>query len=130
MVFRNERTWQNAVEAGKEEEFHQAYEAAVEKIQQEFGKKHSMFIGGKAVWARDTFEDLCPWDTRKVLGIFQKGTRSHAKQAIAAARKAFPDWSSTDYTERAAIFRRAAGPLPEREVPPSAPLSLPKGKRR
>jgi len=130
MVFRNERTWQNAVEAGKEEEFHQAYEAAVEKIQQEFGKKHSMFIGGKAVWARDTFEDLCPWDTRKVLGIFQKGTRSHAKQAIAAARKAFPDWSSTDYTERAAIFRRAADLVSERKFHLSALMSFENGKNR
>jgi len=130
MVFRNERTWQNAVEAGKEEEFHQAYEAAVEKIQQEFGKKHSMFIGGKAVWARDTFEDLCPWDTRKVLGTFQKGTRSHAKQAIAAARKAFPDWSSTDYTERAAIFRRAADLVSERKFHLSALMSFENGKNR
>ena len=32
MVFRNERTWQNAVAAGKTDEFHAAYEAAVVQV--------------------------------------------------------------------------------------------------
>src|SRR5438093_375087 len=30
MVFRNERTWQNAVDAGRQEEFHAAYEAVAD----------------------------------------------------------------------------------------------------
>ena len=44
--FRNERTWQNAVEMNKAEEFHAAYEAAVDKVLAEFGQKHPMIFGG------------------------------------------------------------------------------------
>ena len=58
MVFRNERTWLNAVEAGKTEEFHERYEAGIEKVQQGFGDKHPMFINGKEVWSRETFKDV------------------------------------------------------------------------
>ncbi|MGQ0797844.1 MAG: aldehyde dehydrogenase family protein, partial [Methanobacteriota archaeon] len=130
MVFRNERTWQNAVEAGKEEEFHLAYEAAVEKVQQDFGKKHPMLIDGKAAWARETFRDVCPSNRRIVLGTFQKGTAADAKRAIAAARKAFPDWSATDYTTRVDIFRRAADLVAQRKFYLSALMSFENGKNR
>ena len=129
-VFHNERTWQNAVEAGKEEEFHQAYEAAVEKVQADFGKKHPIIIAGKAVWSRETFQDVCPWNTKLVLGTFQKGTRAHAKQAVAAARKAFPEWSATDYATRVEIFRRAADLVAQRKVYLSALMSFENGKNR
>jgi 1-pyrroline-5-carboxylate dehydrogenase len=130
MVFRNERTWQNAVEAGKEEEFHQAYEAAVDKVRQEFGRKHPMFIDGKEVVARETFKDTSPSDTKLVLGLFQKGTRDHAKRAIAAARKAFPSWSATHYEKRVEIFRRAADLVSERKFHLSALMSFENGKNR
>jgi len=130
MVFRNERTWQNAVEANKTEEFHQAYEAAVEKVQEDFGKAHPMFIHGKEVRARETFKDTCPWNTKLVLGTFQKGTRAHAKKAIAAAKEAFPDWSATPWEERVAIFRRAADLVAERKFYLSALMSFENGKNR
>ena len=58
MEFRNERTWQNAVELGKTEEFHAAYEAAVDKVRRTFGKKHPMVIGGADIWAAGTFKDV------------------------------------------------------------------------
>ena len=130
MVFTNERTWLNAVEAGKTEEFHQAYEAAVEKVQQEFGRKHPMYIDGKEVWARETFKDASPIHTKLVLGIFQKGSRQHAKQAVAAARKAFPKWSETPWQERIRIFRRAADIISERKFSYSALMSFENGKNR
>ena len=55
MEFRNERTWQNAVELGKTEEFHAAYEAAVDTVRRSFGRKHPMVIGGADIWAGGTF---------------------------------------------------------------------------
>jgi len=98
--FRNERTWQNAVEMNKTEEFHAAYEAAVDKVRSEFGQKHPMIIGGEDVWATATFKDTSPADTKLVLGLFQKGGRPHAKQAIKAAKAAFPGWSTTAYADQ------------------------------
>src|SRR5438093_13653477 len=52
MEFRNERTWQNAVETSRTEEFHAAYEAAVDKVRADFGQKHPMIIGGQDVGPR------------------------------------------------------------------------------
>ncbi|MGI0147995.1 MAG: aldehyde dehydrogenase family protein, partial [Thermoplasmata archaeon] len=106
MEFRNERTWQNAVEMGKTEEFHAAYEASVDRIRTEFEGKHPMIIGGKEVWASGTFRDVSPANKTLVLGLFQKGTRTHAKQGIRAAREAFPAWSATPYSDRVRIVQK------------------------
>src|SRR6267378_5703223 len=107
MDFRNERTWQNAVELGKTEEFHVNYEAAVDKVRAEFGNKHPIVIDGKEVLAAATFPDTSPADTSLILGHFQKGTRSHAKQAIKAAKAAFLGWAATPYLERVRTIQRA-----------------------
>jgi len=130
MVFKNERTWQNAVEAGKTEEFHRAYEAAVAEVQKEFGAKHPMFIGGQEVWTRSTFKDVSPFNTKLVLGHFQKGTKAHAKRAVEAARKAFPSWSRMGYGERVKFFERAADLISQRKFHYAALMSLENGKNR
>ncbi|HLE53993.1 MAG TPA: aldehyde dehydrogenase family protein [Thermoplasmata archaeon] len=130
MVFRNERTWQNAVEAGKTDEFHQAYEAAVEQVQKGFGAKHPMFIGGEEVRTRSTFPDVSPFNTKLILGHFQKGTRAHAKKAVDAARKAFPGWSRMGYGERVRFFERAADLISRRKFTYAALMSFENGKNR
>ncbi|MEK6988608.1 MAG: aldehyde dehydrogenase family protein [Candidatus Thermoplasmatota archaeon] len=130
MVFKNERTWQNAVEAGKTEEFHQVYEAAVEQVQKEFGAKHPIVIGGEDVWTRSTFKDVSPFDTKLVLGTFQKGTRAHAKKAVEAARKAHPAWSRMGYGERVKFFERAADLISQRKFTYAALMSFENGKNR
>ena len=130
MVFRNERTWQNAVDANKTEEFHQAYEAAVAQVQKDFGQKHPLFINGKEVWTRETFADTSPANRTMVLGTFSKAGKPHARQAIAAAKKAFPAWSATPWEERARIFRHAADLVSERKFYLSALMSFENGKNR
>ena len=130
MEFRNERTWQNAVELGKTEEFHVNYEAAVDKVRADFGNKHPIIIDGKEVWSAATFPDVSPADTSLVLGLFQKGTRSHAKQAIKAAEAAFPTWSGTPYLERVRTIQRAADRISERKYAEAALLSFENGKNR
>ena len=130
MEFRNERTWQNAVEMGKTEEFHAAYESAVDKIRTEFGQKHPMIIDGQEAWATSTFDDLCPADTRLVLGLFPKGTRAHAKRAVKAAKTAFPAWSAKPYTERVWLVQRAADLIGQRKFGLAALMSFENGKNR
>lgn len=130
MEFRNERTWQNAVELGKTEEFHAAYEAAVDRVRTEFEAKHPMIIGGKEVWASGTFADVSPANTKLVLGLFQKGTRAHAKQGIRAAKEAFPGWSTTPYTDRVRIVQKAADRISERKFLYAALMSFENGKNR
>ena len=130
MVFHNERTWQNAVDAGKTEEFHQAYEAAVAQVRTLFGETHPMLIDGKEVRTRATFADVSPIDTELLLARFQKGTRAHAKQAVAAARAAFPSWAHTGHGERVRFFERAADLISGRKFLYSALMSFENGKNR
>ncbi len=130
MVFRNERTWQNAVDAGRTDEFHQAYEAAVQEVQKEFGAKHPLILGGEEVWTRSTFPDVSPFNTRLVLGHFQKGTRTHAKKAVDAAREAYPAWSRTGYGERVRFFERAADLISQRKFAYAALMSFENAKNR
>src|SRR5437899_8311886 len=128
--FRNERTWQNAVETNRTEEFHAAYEAAVDKVRADFGQKHPMIIGGQDVRATSTFEDTSPADTKLVLGLFQKGGRAHSKQAIKVAKAAFPHWSTTAYTDRVRLVQRAADLISERKFVLAALMSFENGKNR
>ena len=130
MVFKNERTWQNAVEAGKTDEFHQAYEAAVEQVRKDLGQKHPLFIGGKEIWTRESFTDTSPSNRKLVLGTFQKGTKAHAKQAVEAAKKAFPAWARSAWEERVRIFRRAADLVGAKKFYCAALMSFENGKNR
>ncbi len=130
MVFKNERTWQNAVEAGKTDEFHQAYEAAVEQVRMDLGAKHPLFIDGKEIWTRESFTDTSPSNRKLVLGTFQKGTKAHAKRAVEAAKKAFPAWSATGWEERVRIFRRAADLVSAKKFYYAALMSFENGKNR
>ena len=72
-------------------------------------KKSKMYIGGKWVdsTSGETFDDLNPY-TGEVYAQVPAGTPEDARQAIDAAKAAFPDWSKTPPGERRAIFLKAA----------------------
>src|SRR6266581_4344149 len=130
MEFRNERTWQNAIEMNRTEEFHAAYEAAVDKVRADFGQKHPMIIGGQEVWSKTTFPDTSPADTKLVLGQFQKGGRTHAKEAVKAAKAAFAQWSGTAYADRVHLVQRAADLISQGKFALAALMSFENGKNR
>src|SRR5437773_142217 len=130
MEFRNERTWQNAVELGKTEEFHVNYETAVDKVRSEFGQTLPMIIDGKEVRTTATFLDVSPADIRVVLGLLQHGTKAHAKRAIKAARAAFPTWSATPWAARVRIVQRAADLTSARKFRYASLLALEYEKNR
>ncbi len=128
--FEHENTWLRARELGKDEAFHRDYEAAVDRVKEGFGQAHPNYIGGKARRSKTRFADTSPADTSLVLGYFPKATRGDAKDALRAARAAFPGWSSTPWKERVAIFRRAAGLLAEDKYDLAALMSFENGKTR
>jgi 1-pyrroline-5-carboxylate dehydrogenase len=127
--FVNESTYKNYLENGKEDEFDQLFDKAVENVKKTFGLRHPMYIGGKEVYTTDILEEKSPIDGT-VIGRFQKGTREHVQKAIAAAHNAFDAWPSTDYRNRASIFRKAANLLSERKFDTAAILSYENGKSR
>jgi 1-pyrroline-5-carboxylate dehydrogenase len=73
--------------------------------------EYGMIINGKDVFANEKWEDHSPVNTYWILARLQKGTATHAQQAIAAARKAFPAWSRTPWQERVKLVRKAAANL-------------------
>lgn len=117
--------------AGQTEEFHKQFDAAVEKLQGQLGRHYPNVIDGEPVTSTDgELTDTNPADTRVVLGYFQKGTREDARRAIAAARRAFPEWSGAPWQERVAVLRRLAETISERKFEIAALMSMEVGKNR
>jgi 1-pyrroline-5-carboxylate dehydrogenase len=70
-----------------------------------------LVIGGKDVSLPETFEQVAPHDTHRVLARVAKGNADLVQQAVDAASAAWHDWSRTPWEERAAIFLRVADML-------------------
>jgi 1-pyrroline-5-carboxylate dehydrogenase len=109
---------------------HTRYEAALARLKGELGREHDMIIDGKEVKAPEKFEDRSPINQDWLLGVFQKGTTADAQAALAAARKAFPAWSHTPYTQRARLLHKAADLIDKRIYDFGAVISLEVGKNR
>lgn len=67
-----------------------------------------MIIGGKEVRTGNTVSMHPPHEIAHNLGNFHRGDKTHVQQAIDAALEARPQWSSTPWQDRAAIFLKAA----------------------
>ena len=65
-------------------------------------------IGGSEVRGSSPYEAVMPHRHAHVLANVQRGSSGEVEKAIAAAAAAWPAWSRTSFTERAAIFLRAA----------------------
>jgi 1-pyrroline-5-carboxylate dehydrogenase len=112
------------------EELHTRFDAALAQVKAGLGQEYGLLIDGKDVLAAEKFEKHSPINTDWVLGVFQKGDRSHADAALAAARKAAPAWSRTPWQERIALLRKAADLIDERLFSLGAAMSLEVGKNR
>ena len=121
--FRNEPLTNFAVEAE-----HNAFRAALAKIQKRLPIQGVNRIGGKDVSAKKHFESLNPCDFKQVIGRFPEGSAADASRAIAAAAKAFPAWSRVDPSERAAVLLRIASILRRRKHEFSAMMVLEESK--
>jgi acyl-CoA reductase-like NAD-dependent aldehyde dehydrogenase len=111
-------------------ELHVRFEEALATIRRHVGAEHAMLIGGGNERAPRQFETRSPIDTRIVLGRFQAGSATDADAAVAAARRAFPDWASTPWRDRVALLRRAVALIEERVYYLGAVLALEVGKNR
>ena len=109
---------------------HRNYERALAQARAGIGRTYPMLIGGAERTAAATFEDRSPINADWVLGRFQKGTAPDAKDAIAAARAAFPGWSALPWKKRVALLRRAAALIEKRVYAMAAADSLEVGKNR
>jgi len=112
------------------EELHTGFDKAVEKLRKNMGREYGMIINGKDVMAGEKFEDRSPINTDWVLAKMQKGNAQHARDAMSAARKAFPGWSRTPWQERVKLLRKAASLIEERIFDLGAAMAMEVGKNR
>ena len=115
-----------------DESIHPKYEAALKKFEEEgLGRRYPMHIGEEEVWSRaGEFVHRSPLDTAVVVGHFQKGVRSHAKQAIESAKEGFGIWSVKDWKERVDIVNRAADLIDQRKFDIAVVITYEVGKNR
>ena len=67
-----------------------------------------IIIGGKEIRTGATERVVMPHKHSHVLGNYHKATDEHVRQAADAASKAWREWSSWSFDDRAAVFLRAA----------------------
>lgn len=130
MAFENEETYPRATRRGKGEAFQARFDAALEAVEEDFGRNHPLYVGGKAVATEEAFEDRSPGDRDRLLGRFPRGGRAESAQAVEAAQAAFPAWARTDWRERVRIFRRAADLLAREKFELAALMCHENGKNR
>jgi 1-pyrroline-5-carboxylate dehydrogenase len=111
-------------------ELHDRFEKSLARVKAGLGRDHSMIIGGRDVDAPESFDDRSPINQDWLLGRFPKGTAEHARQALAAARRAFPRWSALGWKERVRLIRKAADRIDERIYEIGAVMALEVGKNR
>src|SRR5207247_6563071 len=87
-------------------------------------------IGGREVRAASEFDDRSPIDTRMLLGTFQSASREQTRDAVAAARAAYPAWSALPWTERVALLKKVADGIRARRWELSALMGYEAGKNR
>ena len=112
------------------EELQAAFDAAVERARAELGRTYPMLIGGEARLSDDTFEDRSPIDRELVVARFPIGSRQDVRDAVSAARAAYPAWRDTPWRDRLTVLRRAADLISERQFDYAALMSLEVGKTR
>lgn len=76
----------------------------------------------------DASKNINPSDTNDVVGMYAQGNAEDAKQAIAAAKAAFPAWSRSGILERHAILRKASDEILARKEELGALLAREEGK--
>ena len=112
------------------EELQSAFDAALERARATLGRTYPMLIGGEERGGTDTFEDRSPIDRQLVVARFPIGTRQDVRDAIDAARDAYPAWRDTPWRDRLAVLRRAAEIISDRQFDYAALMSLEVGKNR
>ncbi len=68
---------------------------------------HQNLIAGEWVGA-DGVENINPSNTNEVVGVYARASADDAKNAIAAAKAAFPAWSRSGILERHAILKKTS----------------------
>jgi 1-pyrroline-5-carboxylate dehydrogenase len=128
--FQNKNTFWRHSQNGTMAEFDRLFDEAVARLLRSLGKRYPLVIDGKDVKPKETFDTKSPADHSVKVGTWSAGTKADAQKAVAAAKKAFPEWSARPWQERAAILEKAADLYTEHFYDLCAVMSVEAGKSR
>ena len=112
------------------EDLHTGFEEAVERVRGGFGAHYRNYVDGQWRDGEGTFEVRTPIDRDILLATAARGTVQDIDDAVAAARRAQPEWAAVPWQERLTILRRAADIISDRLMETSALMSYEVGKNR
>jgi 1-pyrroline-5-carboxylate dehydrogenase len=112
------------------QELHTQFDAAITQVRGLLGRDCALSIGGKPRTTPDSTESRNPADTEMVVARVAKGRQEDVRDAVAAARTAYPAWSGTPWQKRVEILGRAANAIRARRFELGAWLILEMGKNR
>jgi 1-pyrroline-5-carboxylate dehydrogenase len=112
----------------KAPENERAMRAALEAVASQLGREYSLVIGGERVKTTDKIRSLNPARPSQVVGLHQKAGAEHAELAMAAALRAFENWSRVSADTRVSLLLNAADIIRQRKFEFMAWLTYEVGK--
>jgi RHH-type proline utilization regulon transcriptional repressor/proline dehydrogenase/delta 1-pyrroline-5-carboxylate dehydrogenase len=97
-----------------------AMSAALATAWRQFGGHYPLVIGGRQIDTAARITSRNPSHKREVVGTTASADASHAAQAVATARAAWPAWASLGAEKRAVFLRAAAAEMRKRRFELSA----------
>src|SRR5579859_3743640 len=92
-----------------------AFQAAIDLVRSQLGKKYPLHIGANDVRPDETFDSINPSRPAEIIGTFAKGRKEDAERALNVAEEAFTTWQYVNAHERARYLLRAAFELRRRK---------------
>lgn len=112
------------------EAMHGKFDAALEKVEADFGHSLPMIINGEDRFSDATFDVVAPAHTSRILARLPKGSHQDVDDAVAVAKAYQPEWAARTPEERVAIIHQAANKIRERKFEISALMIHEAGKSR
>lgn len=112
------------------EELNQAYDEAVARIRPNLGKDHPFFINGAEHYTEDKYEERSPIDSDIVVGRYSQADPEAVSAAVAAAKRAQPEWEAKGWKARVELLREAGDIMESRIFDLAAIVAIEVGKTR
>ncbi|HVY38970.1 MAG TPA: aldehyde dehydrogenase family protein [Polyangia bacterium] len=106
------------------------FQAAITAARAALGRTYPARVAGEDRPGDGIIESRNPADTRQIVARVASATAADLRDAVAAARAAFPAWSARPWEERAAIIEKAATIVRARRFELSVWMILEMGKNR
>ena len=128
--FENELTYHRFATDGRLDEFHAAYENALDEIEVRFGDDHDLRIGGESVETDQTFDVDSPGDRSVHIGTFAEGDGEDVDRAVETAQEVFDTWRNSSVDTRVELFREVADEMAAQKFLLAALITYENGKIR